>query len=133
MVKDEQDYFDHSVPNNSPRLSTLNFYLFCRNSSPSCDCLKLLPLHLSIPYQLGHKGVTITLRKAFTEDMAFDLCVETMEGCMCHIKTNMYMAQKNERALNSGNCPGGVEIQAETSSANWTYTPKAHERDLDST
>lgn len=43
----------------------------------------------------------------------------------------MYMAQKSEIALNSGNCIGGVEIQAEMSIANWINISEAHEQDLD--
>lgn len=39
------------------------------------------------------------------------------------------MAQKSEIALNSGNCIGGVEIQAEMSIANWINISEAHEQD----
>lgn len=63
--------------------------------------------------------------------MVFTLCVGTMEGCTCSRKINMYVAQKSEIALNSGNCIGGVEIQAEMSIANWINISEAHEQDLD--
>ena len=63
--------------------------------------------------------------------MAFALCVETAEGCTCSRKINVYMAQKSERALNSGNCIGGVEVQAEMAIANWINISEAHEQDLD--
>lgn len=51
--------------------------------------------------------------------MGFALCVETMEGRISSGGIDMYKAQKGKTALNSRNCIGGVEIQAETAIDNW--------------
>lgn len=61
--------------------------------------------------------------------MGFELCVETMEGHISSGGIDMYKAQKGEIALNSRNCIGGVEIQAEMAIDNWIMS-EAYERGL---